>query len=103
MLILQLVTQVPEGDIREIKIADNIKYTIDAKNGNVDLLKNGVKIIFEVVGSELNLINTGNTDKQFTLYFNLNPSNAEDEYGIVRVEATTNNLTIANNGGPYTI
>ncbi|MDE8611654.1 autotransporter outer membrane beta-barrel domain-containing protein, partial [Rickettsia felis] len=91
------------GDIREIKIADNIKYTIDAKSGNVDLLNNGAKIIFEGAGSELNLINTGNTDKQFTLYSNLNPSDAEDEYGIVRVEATTNNLTIANNGGPYTI
>lgn len=54
------------GDIREIKIADNIKYTIDAKSGNVDLLNNGAKIIFEGAGSELNLINTGNTDKQFT-------------------------------------
>ncbi|MCC8419316.1 MAG: autotransporter outer membrane beta-barrel domain-containing protein, partial [Rickettsia endosymbiont of Glossina mortisans submortisans] len=68
-----------------------------------DLLNNGAKIIFEGAGSELNLINTGNTDKQFMLYSNLNPSDAEDEYGIVRVEATTNNLTIANNGGPYTI
>jgi hypothetical protein len=91
------------GDIGDIRIADNTIYTIDSANGNVNLLNNGTKIIFEGPNSELDLINTSNTDKQFTLYANLNPSNAQDNYGIVRVGALTNGLTIANNGGPYTI
>ena len=79
------------GDIREIKIADNIKYTIDAKSGNVDLLNNGAKIIFEGADLELDLINTSNAnDRTFTLHNSLNPSNAQDEFGIVRIGATKN-------------
>lgn len=91
------------GDVNVIRIADKKTYTIDAKGGNVNLLNNGAKIIFEGEDSELDLINTSNTDKQFTLYANLNPSNAKDIYGIVRVSSSTNGLTIANNGGDFTI
>ncbi|WP_041404675.1 hypothetical protein [Rickettsia massiliae] len=48
-------------------------------------------------------MNTSNiNDRQFTLYNNLNKS-GNDEYGIVRIGAITKYLTIANNGGPYTI
>nr|WP_233418802.1 hypothetical protein [Rickettsia tamurae] len=91
------------GDIGDIRIADNTTYTIDAANGNVNLLNNGAKIIFEGPNSELDLVNTSNiNDRQFTLYNNLNKS-GNDEYGIVRIGATTKDLTIANNGGPYTI
>ncbi|MCC8418741.1 MAG: hypothetical protein LN590_04125, partial [Rickettsia endosymbiont of Glossina mortisans submortisans] len=89
--------------IQKTNIADNTTFNIDSVNSNMNLLNNGTSIAFKGASSELDLINTGNTDKKFTLYSNLNPSDAEDEYGIVRVEATTNNLTIANNGGPYTI
>ncbi|MFV0251084.1 MAG: hypothetical protein AB8U53_00995 [Rickettsia aeschlimannii] len=46
-------------------------YTIDAANGNVNLLNNGAKIIFEGPNSELDLVNTSNiNDRQFTLYNN---------------------------------
>ncbi|HJD59543.1 MAG TPA: autotransporter domain-containing protein [Rickettsia endosymbiont of Omalisus fontisbellaquei] len=89
--------------IQETNIADNIAFNIDSINSNIDLLKNGANIVFKGADTELGLINTGNTDKQFTLYDNLNPSDVEDEYGVVRVEAATNALTIANDGGPYTI
>ena len=91
------------GDIGDIRIADNTIYTIDAANWNVNLLNNGAKIIFEGPNSELDLINTSNKDKQFTLYANLNPSSTNDDYGIVRVRSLTSSLTIANNGRPYTI
>ena len=67
------------------------------------MLNNGAKIIFEGPNSELDLVNTSNiNDRQFTLYNNLNKS-GNDEYGIVRIGATTKDLTIANNGSPYTI
>nr|WP_040257726.1 hypothetical protein [Rickettsia hoogstraalii] len=92
------------GSVNEIDIADNTTYTIDAKNGNVDLLANGAKIIFEGADSELDLINTSNVnDRTFTLHNNLNPSNVQDEFGIVRIGATKKDLTIASNGGPFTI
>ncbi|MDE8610906.1 autotransporter outer membrane beta-barrel domain-containing protein, partial [Rickettsia felis] len=91
------------GDIGDIRIANNTTYTIDAANGNVNLLNNGAKIIFEGADSELDLVNTSNiNDRQFTFYNNLNKS-GNDEYGIVRIGATTKDLTIENNGGPYTI
>jgi len=98
-----LITDPSAGTVNEIDIADKVTYTIDAANGNVDLLNNGAKIVFEGQSSILNLVNTGNTDQKFTLYANLNPSSTTDNYGVVTVEATTNGLTIANNGGPYTI
>ncbi|MGX6960261.1 MAG: beta strand repeat-containing protein [Rickettsia endosymbiont of Pentastiridius leporinus] len=94
------------GSVNEIDIADNTTYTIDAKNGNVDLLKNNAKIVFLGDDSQLDLINSSDAngnDRTFTLYANLNPSNAEDEFGIVRVATGEKNLTITDNGGLFTI
>lgn len=90
--------------IQETNIADNTAFNINSVNNDVDLLDNGTNIVLKGANSKLDLVNTSNTDdRTYTLYANLNPSNAEDEYGVVRVGATTNALTVANNGGPYTI
>lgn len=98
------ITDPDAGGIHNITIKDNTTYTIDSINGNVDLLANGAKIIFEGADSELDLINTSNAnDRTFTLHNNLNPSNAQDEFGIVRIGATKKDLTIASNDGPFTI
>ncbi|MCX4083766.1 hypothetical protein N7281_02565 [Rickettsia hoogstraalii] len=98
------ITDPDAGGIHNITIKDNTTYTIDSINGNVDLLANGAKIIFEGADSELDLINTSNVnDRTFTLHNNLNPSNVQDEFGIVRIGATKKDLTIASNGGPFTI
>lgn len=98
------ITDPDAGGIHNITIKDNTTYTIDSINGNVDLLANGAKIIFEGADSELDLINTSNAnDRTFSLHNNLNPSNAQDEFGIVRIGATKKDLTIASNGGPFTI
>ncbi|WP_341788120.1 hypothetical protein [Rickettsia endosymbiont of Lasioglossum villosulum] len=86
------------GSVNEIDIADNTIYTIDAKNGDVDLLNNGAKINFLGKNSELDLVNTGNADHKFMLFANLIPSTTQDIYSVVRVSSTTNGLTIANNG-----
>ena len=95
------------GNIDEIRIKDKTTYTIDSVNavsGNIDLLANNRKIIFEGVDSQLALVNSSNTDaRTFTLNNNLNPSSTQDGYGIVRVSTAGQDLTITNNGGPFTI
>ncbi|MGX6960259.1 MAG: beta strand repeat-containing protein [Rickettsia endosymbiont of Pentastiridius leporinus] len=92
--------------IKKTNIDDNITFNIDSVNSDMDLLNNGAKIIFEGANSQLGLVNSSDAngnDRTFTLYANLNPSNAEDEFGIVRVATGEKNLTITDNGGLFTI
>lgn len=89
--------------INTINIADGNSLTIDALNSDIDLLANKASINFSGSSASLVLTNSSGTDRNFTLFTKLNPSTTTDGYGIVRVGATTNGLTIANNGGPYAI
>ncbi|ABV74730.1 Cell surface antigen-like protein Sca7 [Rickettsia akari str. Hartford] len=59
--------------LQKTNITDNTTFNIDSVNSNMNLLNNRTSIAFKGASSELDLINTGNADKQFTLYSNLNP------------------------------